>query len=146
MFSGEFEHNIDRKGRLIIPARLRTQLPDEVFITRGFEGCLFLYTIDRWSQMADELKDLPTTNRAARLVSRLIFSGTETSLDAQGRISIPAPLRDHADIELGGEVVVVGVNNHIELWSKPRWRQMTEKLEQEAADYAAELEGFDLKI
>lgn len=143
MFIGEYEHSIDDKGRLIIPARLRAQLPNEVFITRGFEGCLFLYTIDDWQEMAKELRGLSTTNRAARQVSRMMFSGTETSLDGQGRISVPAPLRDHADIELGEQVVVIGVNNHIELWSKPRWRQMTEHLEQNAADYAAELDGFD---
>ncbi|MBS1252454.1 MAG: Transcriptional regulator MraZ [Anaerolineales bacterium] len=140
MFSGEFEHSIDDKGRLIIPARLRVELPGEVFITRGFEGCLFLYPIDTWNEMSDKLRGLSTTNKAARFVSRLMFPGSETGLDNQGRISVPPPLRDHADIQLGGEVVVLGVNNRIELWSKSRWRQMTQELEQNIAKHADALD------
>lgn len=142
MFSGEFEHSIDEKGRLIIPARLRSDVAQDVFITRGFDGCLFVYPIETWGEMAEHLNRLPTTQPAARYVSRLLFAGNETRLDKQGRISIPAPLREHADIQLGGEVVVVGVNNRIELWSKARWRQVTEKLEKEATELAADLGEF----
>lgn len=142
MFSGEFEHSIDEKGRLIIPARLRSNLSDDVFVTRGFDGCLFVYPMDVWKEMADHLDQLPTVHPAARYVSRLLFAGNETSLDGQGRISISAPLREHADIQLGGQVVVVGVNNRIELWSTARWRQVTEKLEKEATELAAELGDF----
>lgn len=142
MFSGEFEHNIDDKGRLIIPMRLRTDLSDDVFITRGFDGCLFVYPLEIWKGIAAQLNQWPTTNPQARYVSRLLFAGNETTLDKQGRISIPPPLREHADIQLGGEVVVVGVNNRIELWNKDRWRQVTEKLEKEAAELAAGLGDF----
>ena len=142
MAAGEFEHNIDDKGRLIIPMRLRAELLDEVFITRGFDGCLFVYPLQTWKEMATHLKQLPTTLPEARYVSRLLFAGNETTLDKQGRISISPPLREHADIQLGSEVVVVGVNNRIELWSKDRWRQVTAMLETKAAKFAAELGDF----
>lgn len=139
MFSGEYEHSIDDKGRLIIPMRLRSELPENVFITRGFDGCLFLYPVETWQEIATHLNQLPMTQQQGRVISRLLFAGIETSLDKQGRISIPATLRDHAAIALGSEVVVVGVNNRIELWSKSRWHQVTELLETQAADFAAEL-------
>lgn len=142
MFSGEFEHSIDDKGRLIIPVRLRSDLSDDVFITRGFDGCLFVLPLETWEQLADRLNQLPTTRPAARYVSRLLFAGNETRLDKQGRISISPPLREHADIQPGAEVVVVGVNNRIELWSKARWKQVTEKLEKEAAELADDLDDF----
>lgn len=142
MFHGEFEHSIDEKGRLIIPMRLRSELPDELFITRGFDGCLFVFPLEDWKEMATQLNRLPTTLPEARYVSRMLFAGNETTLDKQGRISISPPLREHADIELGSEVVVVGVNNRIELWSKARWRQVTDKIEKEAADMAARLGDF----
>ena len=139
MFLGEFEHNIDDKGRLIIPARLRSELDDEVFVTRGFDGCLFVYTLEAWNNLADQLNRLPISQAAARMVSRMLFSGSESSLDRQGRISVPPPLREHAAIELGAEVVVVGVNNRIELWSKARWQIVTDKLETDGTELAAEL-------
>lgn len=139
MFTGEYEHSIDDKGRLIIPMRLRSELPDIVFITRGFDGCLFLYPSETWQDIADHVNQLPMTQQQGRVISRLLFAGSETALDKQGRISIPPTLRDHAAIELGGDVVVVGVNNRIELWSKDRWHQVTELLETQAADFAAEL-------
>ena len=139
MFSGEHEHSIDDKGRLIIPARMRAALADGVFITRGFDGCLFMYTLDAWQKIAEQLDKLPVTHTAARYVSRLLYAGTETTLDKQGRVLIPPALREHADIELGGEVVIVGVSNRIELWNKTRWKQVTERLEKEAPALAAEL-------
>jgi MraZ protein len=139
MFSGEYEHSIDDKGRLIIPMRLRSELPENVFITRGFDGCLFLYPVETWNDIASHVNQLPMTQRQGRFISRLLFAGIETTLDKQGRISIPATLREHAAIELGTEVVVVGVNNRLELWSKSRWQEVTETLETEAAEFAAEL-------
>lgn len=144
MFSGEYEHNIDDKGRLIIPARLRSELPDEVFITRGLDGCLFLFPIGTWNEKASQLGNLSLTRSQARSLSRLLFSGNETTLDKQGRISIAAPLRGYSGIELGEEVVVVGVNNHIELWNKARWAEVTQQLEESGSDIAAELEDFML--
>ncbi len=140
MFSGEFEHTIDEKGRIIIPAKLRAELPgDEVFVTRGFDGCLFVFPPDAWKEMAERLAKLPTTNMQARFVSRMLFSGTDCRLDKQGRILIPQTLRDHADIELGSEVVIVGVNSRIELWSKPRWQALTARLETESETFAEQL-------
>jgi MraZ protein len=140
MFSGEYEHNIDDKGRLIIPMRLRSELSNNVFVTRGLDNCLFVYPIKTWEELAAHLNQLPTTNNAARSLTRLLFSGNETALDKQGRISLAAPLREYANIELGSEVVVVGVNNRIELWNKDRWTGFMDKLGKEAADLANDLE------
>ncbi|MFQ5340851.1 MAG: division/cell wall cluster transcriptional repressor MraZ [Anaerolineae bacterium] len=142
MFSGEFEHSVDDKGRLIIPISQRPQLSEGAFITRGFESCLFIFPLETWQDIADQLNQWPTTRAEARFVSRLLFSGNETTLDKQGRISISPPLREHAGIELGGEVVVVGVNNRVELWNKERWKDFTAMLEQEATKFADELGDF----
>ncbi len=143
MFSGEYEHNIDEKGRVIIPAKLRAELPgDVVFVTRGFDGCVFVLPPDAWEELARHLAALPTTNTQARYVARMMFSGTDCRLDKQGRILIPQPLRDHAGIELGNEVVIVGVNSRIELWSKPRWQALTERLEKESETFAEQLGEF----
>lgn len=140
MFSGEYEHSVDDKGRLIIPAKLRSELSSSVFITRGLDNCLFLYPIKTWQDIAADLDQLPTTNNAARSLSRLLFSGNETTLDKQGRISLAPPLRDYADIDLGSEVVIVGVSNRIELWNNERWDAFMGKLGQEAAAMADDLD------
>lgn len=142
MFSGEFEHSVDDKGRLIIPISQRAQLSEGAFITRGFDGCLFIFPLETWQNIATQLDQWPTTRAEARFVSRLLFSGNETTLDKQGRISISPPLREHADIELGGEVVVVGVNNRVELWNTARWKEFTAMLEQDATKFADALGDF----
>ena len=144
MFLGEFEHNVDDKGRLTVPVRLRPELSEGAFVTRGFDGCLVVYPLKAWNEMAARLKALPTTRRAARYVSRMFFAGSEIALDKQGRISIPPPLRDHADIQPGSEVIVVGVNDRIELWNKARWAQVTEELEQKSTDFEAALDEFGI--
>lgn len=136
MFSGEFEHSVDDKGRLIIPISLRPQLSGGAFITRGFEGCIFIFPIETWRDVATQLNQWPTTRTEARHISRLLFAGNETNLDKQGRVLIPPPLREHANIELASEVVVVGVNNRIELWNKDRWKQFTAMLEDKASELA----------
>lgn len=144
MFSGEYEHSIDDKGRLIIPARLRSELPDDVFITRGLDGCVFLLPIGTWNEMANRLSSHSMTRTQIRFLSRLLFSGNETTLDKQGRISIPAPLRDYSGIEPGGEVVIIGLNDRIELWNKARWTEISQQLKEGGSDLAAGLEDVML--
>lgn len=137
MFSGEYEHTIDDKGRLTIPARFRAELPDEVFVTRGLDGCLFVYPPEAWQGMAEKLVKLPLTQRNARYFNRMMFSGAECKIDKLGRILIPAPLREHASIE--NEVVVVGVNSRLEIWSKERWREITAEIERDSSVFAEQL-------
>ncbi|MFQ5875382.1 MAG: division/cell wall cluster transcriptional repressor MraZ [Dehalococcoidia bacterium] len=137
MFSGEFEHTIDEKGRLTIPAKFRAELADGVFITRGLDGCLFVYPIAEWKALAKKLVKLPLAQRNARYFNRMMFSGADCKPDKQGRILLPAPLREHAAIE--SDVVVIGLNSRLEIWSKERWREVPARIEKESAAFAEQL-------
>jgi MraZ protein len=140
MFSGEYEHVVDEKGRLTIPARLRPELGEEAFVTRGLDGCLFVYPQGAWRALVKKVADLPLARRDARLFSRMICSGMECKLDRQGRILLPAPLRKHAAIE--SEVVIVGVDSRLEIWSKERWLRETAEMEEKSAQFTEQLEGL----
>ena len=116
MFMGEFHHNVDEKGRLIIPSKFRNDLGNKFIITRGIEKCLFIYSLDEWNRIIDKLKELPFTRKDARTFMRMFLSGaTECELDNNGRINIPNPLKEYANIQK--EVIVIGVNERLEIWS-----------------------------
>lgn len=122
MFMGEFHHNIDEKGRLIIPSKFRNELGSKFIVTRGIEECLFVYSIDEWNKMVDELKTLPFTRKDARTFTRMFLSGaTECELDNNGRINIPSPLTNYASLEK--ECVVIGVNERLEIWSNEKYEE-----------------------
>lgn len=119
MFMGEFNHSIDTKGRIIVPAKFREELGEEFVVTLGLDGCLFLYPQAEWQEFVEQLKHLPG-NREARQLQRYFLAGAMTcEADKQGRMLIPAKLREHAKLEK--EVVFVGVLGKIEIWSKERW-------------------------
>ena len=116
MFMGEFHHSIDEKGRLIIPSKFRNDLGKKFIITRGIEKCIFVYSLDEWNNMVNELKELPFTRKNARTFMRMLMSGaTECELDNNGRINIPSPLVNYASIDK--ECVVIGVGDRLEIWS-----------------------------
>jgi MraZ protein len=142
MFFGEFEHTIDDKGRLTIPSRFRDELAEGMFVSRGLDGCLFVYPLDSWKELAGKVATLPLTQGNARYFSRLIYSGTECNLDKQGRILLPSSLRQHAAI--GNEVVIIGVNSRLEIWSKERWQEVTAQLENEGAAFAEQLASLGI--
>jgi len=142
MFSGEYEHAMDDKGRLTIPARFRAELAERLFVTRGLDGCLYVLTPNAWKDLSEKVANLPLAQSSARLFSRMIFSGTECKLDKQGRILIPPPLRDHANIE--SEVVVIGVNSRLEIWSKKRWQEQTTRMEEESSSIAEQLTSLGI--
>ncbi|MBO7697797.1 MAG: division/cell wall cluster transcriptional repressor MraZ [Erysipelotrichaceae bacterium] len=120
MFIGEYQHNLDAKGRIIIPSRFRDELHNTFILTRGLDGCLTIYTLEQWEKMFVELNKLPTTKKDARSYLRMLTTrATECTLDAQGRIIIPSFLAKAVNIEK--ECVVVGVNDHIEIWDKKAW-------------------------
>lgn len=120
MFIGEFQHSIDNKGRLIIPSKFREGLGDSFVLTKGLDDCLFVYPLNEWRNFEEKLKSLPVSSRDARAFVRFFFSGaTECELDKQGRILLPANLREHANIEK--DVVVIGVSTRVEIWSKEEW-------------------------
>ncbi|MBO7677760.1 MAG: division/cell wall cluster transcriptional repressor MraZ [Erysipelotrichaceae bacterium] len=120
MFIGEYQHNLDAKGRIIIPSRFRDELHNTFILTRGLDGCLTIYSLEQWEKMFVELNKLPTTKKDARSYLRMLTTrATECTLDAQGRIIIPSFLAKAVNIEK--ECVVVGVNDHIEIWDKKAW-------------------------
>ena len=120
MFMGEYNHTVDAKGRLIVPSKFREQLGDEFVVTKGLDGCLFVYENTEWKILEEKLKNLPLTNANARKITRFFLAGaTLCEVDKQGRILLPSVLREFAKIEK--DAVMVGVGNRIEIWSRESW-------------------------
>ena len=117
MMMGEYHHNIDEKGRLIIPSKFRFELGEKFVITRGIEQCLFVYSLPEWEKIINKLKELPFTSKDARTFMRMFLSGaTECELDKNGRVNIVNNLINYAKLEK--ECVIVGVNDRLEKWSE----------------------------
>lgn len=145
MFIGEFQHNIDDKGRLIMPAKYRDLLGQEFVITKGLEGCLFVYTQEEWNKLENKLKNLPFTKKDARAFARFFFSGAvEGGLDKQGRVLLPSNLRTYA--ELKKDVVIVGISSRIEIWSKENWEKYINQTEESYEELAEKLIDFDIEF
>lgn len=126
MFYGEYEHAMDRKGRLIIPSKFREVFKENYverfFVTRGLDTCLFVFTEDEWKKQEGRFRALPFTSREARQFNRIYFSGAcEVTCDRQGRILVPQYLKDFARIK--SDVVIVGVSSRMEIWSKELWQE-----------------------
>ena len=117
MFMGEYHHNIDEKGRLIMPSKFRYDLGESFIVTRGIDSCLFVYPKETWNKLTSKLNELSFTKQDVRSFQRFFLSAaTLSEFDKQGRINIPTPLADYAS--LTKECVVIGVNDRIEIWSK----------------------------
>lgn len=143
MFTGEFQHSLDGKGRVIIPSRLRDGLGDRFVITRGLDHCLFVYPSAEWMRLEQKLKQLPFTKSDSRAFMRLFFSGAmEVEADKQGRVLIPQNLREYADIEK--EVMIIGVSNRVEIWSEQAWRDYFGEANNNYEELAEKLVDFDL--
>ncbi|MBA7486592.1 Transcriptional regulator MraZ [subsurface metagenome] len=120
MFFGEFEYRIDEKGRVPIPPRFRRELKEGVVLTPGVEQCITAYPLSEWKKLAATLTTGSVTRSKLRRLNRAIFATAfSLNIDGQGRIALPIPLRQYADIE--DEVVIAGANNYLELWNKERW-------------------------
>ena len=120
MLIGEFEHSLDAKGRLIMPAKLRDSLGEKFVLTKGLDGCLFAFSIAEWTNFEEKLKALPLSNRNSREFTRFFLSGaTECEIDKQGRFLIPSNLRDAAF--LTKDCAIIGVGTRIEIWDKEKW-------------------------
>ncbi|WP_026690005.1 division/cell wall cluster transcriptional repressor MraZ [Alteribacter aurantiacus] len=143
MFMGEFRHNIDEKGRMIIPAKFREDLGSSFVVTRGLDQCLFVYPEQEWRHLEEKLKTLPFTKKDARAFTRFFFSGaTECELDKQGRANIASVLRSYAKLEK--ECVIIGVSNRVEIWSKEIWEEYVAESEDSFAEIAEGIVDFDL--
>ena len=142
MFTGEYRHTVDDKGRLAIPARFRAQLEGGAVLSRWIDGCLAIHTRASWDALADKVATLPVTDERARRFERFIFAGAvETTLDGQGRVLIPGFLRDMAG--LATEAVVVGTRDHAEIWAPARWETYRRDLE-DADKLAQALQGLGI--
>lgn len=120
MFMGEYNHTVDAKGRLIVPSKFRENLGDEFVVTKGLDGCLFVYDNNEWTAFEEKLKTLPLTNKEARQFVRFFLAGAASlEVDKQGRILLPANLREFAGLDK--EAVLIGVASRIEIWSKERY-------------------------
>lgn len=120
MFMGEYNHTIDAKGRLIIPSKFREVLGDEFVVTKGMDGCLFGFDEAEWQKFEEKLHSLPMIDKEARQFTRFFLAGAASvEVDKQGRILLPAVLREFADITK--DTVLIGVGSRIEIWSKDRW-------------------------
>lgn len=138
MFMGEYSHTIDAKGRLIVPSKFRESLGDDFVVTKGLDGCLYVYDKVEWTAFEQKLKTLPITNKDARQFARFFLAGAAgVEVDKQGRILIPNVLRDFASLQK--DVVLLGVGSRIEIWDKALYEKNTYDDMDSIAEHMAEL-------
>lgn len=143
MFLGEYEHTVDEKGRLAIPAKFRAGLAEGLVLTRGFDQNLLLYPMPVWRELAARINALPITQPSARNLRRLMFAGaSDLGLDKQGRIVLPPNLRQYATIT--SQAVVTGMDSFIEIWSAERWQTVLDSFADEAPALAEHVSAFGI--
>lgn len=135
MFIGQYNHTIDEKGRMNMPAKFRREVSSGVVVTRGLDHCLFVYPKAEWEQMAGKLAKLPITQKSSRAFARLMLAGAwDAELDSQGRIMLPEYLRQYAAVKK--HVIVAGLFNRIEIWDEDAWREYQTKTEDNSDEIA----------
>ena len=135
MFLGEYQHNLDPKGRVVLPAKFRERLAGGCVITKGQERCLYVFPLDRWETEVERVNTLPRTDARARKLARSFFAGADLQTpDKQGRVQVPGNLRTYAD--LTKDLTVVGVADYVEIWDTATWNRMST----EADEYYADIE------
>ena len=143
MFIGEFTHSLDKKGRVLVPSKFRSQLAGGAVVTRGLDNCLFLYPESQWEEMAEKLASLPISKSNTRAFSRLMLAGAmDVELDSQGRILLPEYLREYAG--LSDKVVVAGLYDRLEMWDKDKWAEYKEDTEKNSDDIAEKLSELEM--
>ena len=143
MFLGSYLHNIDSKGRLTLPAKFRVELAKGVVVTPGLDGCLWVFPMDTWDEIAEKMDRLPLTNKSARDFARYMYgNASPCEPDKQGRILLPTTLRARAGLD--GETVVVGGPGRLEIWSRESWERTTEEIEKNGDAIAEQL--FELGL
>ena len=138
MFIGEFQHNIDIKGRIAIPAKFRQQLGAGAIITRGLDRCLFVFTAKEWGLLAEKIKSMPLVKSDSRAFARLMFAGAvDVEIDKQGRILIPDFLRSYAGLKK--QAIVTGLYSRVEIWDNDSWNKYKSKTESSSDEIAEKL-------
>ena len=142
---GEFPYTVDDKGRVVIPPAFRDFVEDGMVVTRGMEGCLYVFPMSAWRRIEERLTDLPLTDPDARNFVRFFYSGAaKAKRDAAGRITVPATLRSFAEVDAThGSVIVAGAPNRLELWNEQRWQHALSEVQTQppAPDLLSELIG-----
>lgn len=137
MFMGEYHHSIDSKGRIIIPVKVRDDLGENFIVTRGLDGCLFLYPKNEWDRIISKYKELPDTKDKRQFMRIFLSGATICEYDKQGRINIPNPLIEFAKLEK--DCIIIGVDEKLEIWSKERWEEFIANNEENLSDIADSL-------
>lgn len=140
MFYGEFDYKLDEKGRVPLPPKFRNALKDGVVLTPGAEKCITVYTVPEWRKLSTTLTNSPISRSKMRKLSRALFATAySTRIDNQGRVAIPAPLREHAEIV--DEVMVAGNNTYLEIWNRILWEEEKEVSQEQAWQIIESLEN-----
>lgn len=143
MFKGQYSNNIDAKGRMILPAKFRTKLGEELVVSRGLDGCLSVYTTDKWQVIENNLTSLPSTKKKARDYARLVLaSAADVEFDSKGRINIPEHLIRIASLDK--KCIVIGVGDHLEIWDENKWNDYNASVEESFEDIAEDLVDFEI--
>ena len=142
MFMGTYDHSIDAKGRVIVPAKFREELGDSFVVTLGLDGCLFVYPQEDWENFVKQLRELPGSKEARKLQLYFMAGAASCELDKQGRTLIPATLREFAQMKK--EVVLTGMADRIEIWSKEKWIENNSY--EDMDDIAASMQELGLSI
>jgi len=138
MFIGEYAHTIDEKNRLAVPIKFRKELTKGAIVTKGLDGCLFLYTLTEWQKLVDRMNQMPISQKNARAFSRLILAGAmDVEIDKQGRIILPKYLIDYAKVKRN--VIVAGLFNRLEIWDTKGWDAYKQKTEKDSESLAEQL-------
>ena len=137
MFMGEYHHSIDAKGRIIVPSKVRDGLGENFIVTRGLDGCLFLYPKCEWDKIINKYKELPDTKDKRQFMRIFLSGATICEYDKQGRINIPNPLIEFAKLEK--DCIIIGVDEKLEIWSKERWEEFIANNEENLSDIADSL-------
>ena len=138
MFIGEYNHNLDNKGRLAVPVKFRDDLKKGAVVTKGLDGCLFLYTMSEWKALAEKLSKLPISQSNTRAFARLMLAGAmDVQVDKQGRVVLPDYLRKYAMLKK--KIIISGLYNRLEIWDENNWEKYKEAIEKESGDIAEKL-------
>ncbi len=137
MFMGEFHHTLDEKGRIILPSKIRFELGENFIVTRGLDNCLYVYSEDGWNNIINKYKELPNTKDARNFMRFFLSGATQNNTDKQGRLNISQSLIKYAS--LNRECIIIGVNDHLEIWSEENWNRFMEENEESFTDIADNL-------
>lgn len=140
MLIGEYSLTLDDRGRIIIPSKFRDDLEESFVMTKGLDGCIFVYPKTEWQEISKKVRSLPLSSKEARSFQRSFYSkAVESTLDKQGRVVIPQGLREHSN--LTKDVVIVGLDVRAEIWSREKWDEMDEDFESSYEENAKSLDG-----